>query len=191
MASTFAIDLVPVDEQGRSAAHRDWRTVLTTEPPDRFVGFGQPVLAPADGTVVQVHDGEPDHAARRSQLALIPYAFGQAGRLRQGPAGLAGNFIVLALSEGRGYAALVHLRKGSMAVAPGQAVRARHPIAECGNSGNSTEPHMHLQVMDGPNPGTAQGVPLAFDRFVEHRRGGRKTVERGLPAEGAVIESSA
>lgn len=189
MATTFAIDLVPVDDRGRSAAHRDWRTVLATEPPERFVGFGQPVLAPADGTVVHVHDGEPDHAARRSQLALIPYAFGQAGRLRQGPAALAGNHIVIELGAGRGYAAIVHLRRGSPAVAAGDSVRTGDLLAECGNSGNSTEPHVHIQVMDGPDPSTARGVPLAFDRFVDHSGGRKQTVTKGLPEEGAIIEA--
>lgn len=68
MATTYAIDLVPVDAQGRSAAVRDWRTLLSTEPPERFMGFGAPVLAPLGGTVVHIRDQEPDHHARRSQL---------------------------------------------------------------------------------------------------------------------------
>src|SRR5690349_1506311 len=84
LGERYAIDFVPVDDRHRSAATRDWRTFLATEPPERFVGFGRPVLAPVGGTVVATHDGEPDHPARRSQLALVPYALGQAGRLRQG-----------------------------------------------------------------------------------------------------------
>lgn len=191
MATTYAIDLVPVDDQGRSARSRDWRTLLATEPPERFVGYGQPVLAPAEGTVVQVHDGEPDHEARRSQLTLIPYAFGQAGRLRQGAAGLAGNYVVIRLAEGRGYVALVHLKRGSPAVAPGDAVRTGDVLAACGNSGNSTEPHLHLQVMDGPDPMTARGVPVLFDRFTQQHRGKTKTVVQALPSEGAIIQTTA
>src|SRR5690606_38991125 len=123
MATTYAIDLVPVDERGHTARRRDWRTLIATEPPERFVGFGQPVLAPADGRVVLVHDGEPDHEARRSQLALVPYALGQTGRLRRGAVGLAGNHVVLEMSNGEGYVAIVHLRRGSAAVAPGEIVR--------------------------------------------------------------------
>src|SRR3954447_17973938 len=46
MASTYAIDFVPVDGQGRSAAKRDWRALLSNEPPERFFGFGAPVLLP-------------------------------------------------------------------------------------------------------------------------------------------------
>ena len=188
MATTYAIDLVPVDGRGRSGQERDWRTLLATEPPERFVGFGAPVLAPADGTVVRVHDDEPDHRARRSQLALVPYLFGQAGRLRQGVAGLAGNHVVIELADGGGYAALVHLQHGSLRMGPGDAVTRGQQLAACGNSGNSTEPHVHLQVMDGPDPMTARGLPLALARFREHRRNTTRTVASGLPAEGSIVE---
>ena len=188
MASTYAIDLVPVDAQGRRAAKRDWRTLLATEPPERFVGFGAPVLAPLGGTVVNVHDGEPDHHARRSQLSLVPYMLGQAGRLRRGAAGLAGNHVVLELAQGRGYLALAHLQCGSICVARGDLVRSGQRLGACGNSGNSTEPHVHVQVMDRPDPMVAAGVPLAFTRFREHHHGTEHVVEAGLPAEGSIIE---
>src|SRR5690606_18790184 len=85
MATTYAIDFIAVDGR-RTATTRDWRALLASEPPGRFVGFGQPVLAPAAGTVVRVLDGEADHAARRSQLALLPYALTQASRVRAGVA---------------------------------------------------------------------------------------------------------
>jgi len=188
MATTYAIDLVPVDALGRSAAERDWRTLLATEPPERFLGFGAPVLAPAGGTVVHVHEGEPDHPARRSQLALVLYLMGQAGRLRRGAAALAGNYVVLELAAGRGYVALVHLQRGSIRVGQGAVVHSGQQLAACGNSGNSTEPHVHLQVMDGADPMAARGVPMAFTRFREHRRGTNRIVESGLPAEGSIIE---
>lgn len=73
-----------VDDRHRTASSRDWRTFLATEPPERFFAFGQPILAPASGTVADVHDGEFDHEARRTQLPLVPYALGQAARFRQG-----------------------------------------------------------------------------------------------------------
>ena len=88
--SSHAIDLVPVDERGRSAP-RSWRGLLSHEPPEVFVGFGRPILAPVSGRVEAVHDGEPDHEGRRSQLTLVPYMLGQARRARRGPVGLAGN----------------------------------------------------------------------------------------------------
>jgi len=63
--SSYAIDLVPVDEHGRSAP-RTWRGLITHELPQIFVGFGRPVLAPVAGQVQLVRDHEPDHEARRS-----------------------------------------------------------------------------------------------------------------------------
>src|SRR5690606_11370266 len=126
----------------------------------RFLAYGQPILAPADGTVVAVHDGEPDHEARRSQLALVGYMLGQAGRLRRGPSALAGNHVVIALADRPVFVVLAHLRAGSIRVAVGDSVRVGSQLGECGNSGNSTQPHVHVQVMDGADPRVAHGVPL-------------------------------
>ncbi len=135
---TYAIDFIAVDGRGRSAP-RTWRTFLSVEAPELFRGFGEPILAPAAGTVVSVHDREPDHAARRSQLALLPYALTQAGRVRAGVAAIAGNHVVLALGPGGPFVLLAHLRRGSVRVHPGQSVRSGDQLGECGNSGNSTQ----------------------------------------------------
>lgn len=186
----YAIDFVAVDHRRRTADRSDWRTLFATEPADRFFAFGRPILAPADGIVVDVHDGEVDHVGRRSQLALVPYALGQSMRLRQGVNAIAGNHLTIALPEGGGFVALAHLRAGSFRVAVGEAVTAGQAIAECGNSGNSTEPHVHMQVMDSPDLTIAQGIPLAFQRFREWPRGSKHPVTRasGIPGEGAIVE---
>lgn len=190
LGERYAIDFIGVDSRGRSAEHRDWRTVLATEPAGRFLGYGRPILAPADGVVVAAHDGEADHAGRRSQLALVPYALGQRGRLRQGVAAIAGNHLVLALRGSGTFAALVHLRAGSLRVTAGDEVTVGQPIAACGNSGNSTQPHLHIQVMDSPDLTVAQGVPITFRHFRERPRGRREfTVrESGVPAESSIVE---
>jgi hypothetical protein len=189
LGSTYAIDFVGVGE-GRSTADRvDWRTVLATEPNERFVGFGRPVLAPADGEVVVVHDGEPDHAARRS-WTVLPYLWAQASRVRRGPAAVAGNHVGIALADGRTFVFLVHLRLGSVQVAVGDVVRTGQALARCGSSGNSTQPHVHVQATDDADVTRARGVPLEFRRFREERVRGTAPVERaqGVPAEGSVVE---
>ncbi len=185
----YAIDFVGVDDRHRTATVRDWRTFLSSEPLDRFVGFGRPILAPARGTVVAVHDGEPDHEGRRSQLALIPYAIGQPSRVRRGIGAIAGNHVIVAV-DGGAHVALVHLKAASVRVSVGQSVAEGEHLAECGNSGNSTEPHVHMQVMDRPDPMSADGLPMVFRRFREWRRGSDRVVERkmGMPEEGSVIE---
>ncbi|MEQ4208325.1 M23 family metallopeptidase [Actinopolymorpha sp. B9G3] len=190
MGGRYAIDFIGVDHRHRVAERRDWRTLLATEPVERFFAYGRPVLAPADGVVVQVHQGEIDHVARRSQLALVPYALGQAARLRQGVTALAGNHLVIAMRHESAFVALAHLRAGSVRVTVGEKVTAGQRVADCGNSGNSTHPHVHVQVMDGPDASAAQGVPMAFRRFREwSRRADHFQIrESGLPEEGAVVE---
>jgi len=188
-ATTYAIDFIALRD-GRPADVRDWRTLFGTEPNERFHAFGQPILAPAAGTVVAVHDGEPDHVARRSPLTLVHYALTQASRARHGPAALAGNHVIVQISGG--YVLLAHLRCGSILVGPGDAVDIGQWLAACGNSGNSTQPHLHLQVMDSPDAATARGVPMAFRWYRAWRRpdGPERVVEQGMPAESEIVESS-
>jgi hypothetical protein len=181
---TYAIDYIAVDDRGRSAP-RTWRTLLSVEAPELFRGFGEPILAPAAGTVVIAHDGEPDHAARRSQLALVPYAIGQARRVRAGVAAIAGNHVVVALEPGGPFVLLAHLRRGSVRVRPGQPVRSGDRLGECGNSGNSTQPHVHVQATDSTHWPTAKGLPLAFRRSGRFESPAR---DRGwLPAESEIF----
>lgn len=190
LGERYAIDFVAVDHRRRTADHRDWRTFLATEPAERFFAFGQPVLAPADGIVVGVHDGEIDHEGRRSQLTLVPYALGQMKRLRSGVSAIAGNHLVLSLPDRGVYIALVHLRAGSIGVCIGDEVTTGQSIAECGNSGNSTQPHLHIQVMDSLDLSSAKGVPMVFRSFREWPRGAKEPqiIEVGIPGEGAVVE---
>lgn len=184
----YAIDLVGCDPDGRSARVADWRTVLAVEPPERFVGFGRPVLAPVAGTVVVAHDGEPDHGGRRSPVSLLPYALGQAARLRRGVAAVAGNHVVVAREDDGACVAVAHLRAGSVQVRVGQAVAAGEPLGECGCSGNATEPHVHLQATDGPDPERARGLPIAFRAYRERTAGGAWVDRAGaVPPEGAVV----
>ncbi|MGH2962998.1 MAG: M23 family metallopeptidase [Solirubrobacterales bacterium] len=146
--------------------------------PEDFPGYGQKVLAPAAGTVVRTVDDQRDHRARNSALGvLFVFVVESAPRELLGPSRILGNHVVLDLGDGV-YSALAHLRRGSLGVAEGDRVEAGDPIAECGNSGNSTEPHLHFQLMDSPRTLFAAGLPFEFDRFeVNGRR------ERGVPGK--------
>ena len=139
------------------------------------------MLAPTAGTVVITHDGEEDHAARRSQLSLLPYALRQGSRLRAGPAAIAGNHVVVAVGDQGPYVLLAHLRSGSVRVAPGAHVDVGQVLAQCGNSGNSTQPHVHLQATDSTRWSSARGLPIAFDG-----PGGPR-----LPEESEVVTTAA
>jgi murein DD-endopeptidase MepM/ murein hydrolase activator NlpD len=186
----YAIDFVGVDDHDRTAVRRDWGTMFGTEPPERFVGFGRTVLAPSAGTVRAVHDGEVDHEARRSQLALLPYVLGQAARVRAGLAAIAGNHVIIDLTGRAGFVALVHLRAGSIQVDVGEAVAVGQPVAQCGNSGNSTQPHLHLQAMDSLDLAGTRGLPISFTSYRERVGVARAFIARtvGVPAEGGIVE---
>jgi murein DD-endopeptidase MepM/ murein hydrolase activator NlpD len=169
-ATSYAIDFVPVDERGRSAPVT-WRTLVRPEAPELFLGYGRPITAPIDGVVVGVHDGEIDHSAFRGIPSLF-YAATQQGRVATGWEALAGNHVLVEAAP-RAVVALCHLRRGSIAVSVGQTVRRGDALGECGNSGNSTEPHVHLQAMDGADPSTARPLPIVFTG--------------GLPANGDIV----
>ena len=158
---TYAIDLVH-DPAGRPRPGLAWWPLARR--PDDFPGFGRPVLAPADATVVRAHDAERDHWSRTSPLAMLYLVAEGMVRELLGPGRILGNHVVLDLGGGV-YAALAHLRRGSVRVRPGDRVAAGQPLAECGNSGNSSEPHLHFQLMDHPSVLLAAGLPLRFARY--------------------------
>lgn len=176
MGTRYAIDFIPVDARGRSA-RLSWRALVTTEQPEAFVGFGATVFAPVAGTVLIAHDGEEDHEARRSQFSLIRYAAGQAQRVRRGPGAIAGNHVVIALENDGPLVLVAHLRRCSLVVDVGDRVIAGQPIGQCGNSGNSTQPHVHVQATDSIEWPRARGIPIAFE-----------TPDRPeLPAESQIV----
>ena len=169
-ATSYAIDFVPVDEAGRTAPLTFW-TLLRTEPLSRFPGFGRPVLAPVRGVVVAVHDSAEDHRAFRG-LPSVGYALTQRRRAAAGWPALAGNHVMVETHDGP-VVALCHLQRGSVQVRVGQGVAVGERLGRCGNSGNSTEPHVHVQAIDGRDVLHASPVPITF--------GGR------LPRNGEIV----
>src|SRR5918997_1319259 len=146
-----AVDFAQLDEEGRG-----YRGDRTRE--RAWYGFGEPVLAPADGTVVGVSDIHPDEPV---------------GNVGQTPG--QGNHIVLDIGGGR-YAVLAHLERGSARVGEGERVRVGQPIAAVGDSGNSLAPHLHFHVQANPDFGEqARTVPVVFRDVVLIRGGNEST----------------
>ena len=123
-------------------------------------GFGQPVLAPADGTVVSVRDDLADEPV---------------GNIDQVPS--VGNAIVLDIGSGR-YVALAHLQQGSALVRPAQSVTRGQRIAAVGDTGNSLTPHLHVQIQDRPSLASYDPEVRTFPMVFEHTtltRGGHES----------------
>jgi hypothetical protein len=145
-----AVDFVRLDEEGRGHDGDRKREKA-------WYGFGEPVLSPADGTVVSVSDVHPDEPV---------------GNTGQKPS--YGNHILLDIGGGR-YAVLAHLQQGSARVSEGERVRLGQQIAAVGDSGDSLVPHLHFQVQDSPDFGEqVRTVPIVF-RNVVLIRGGRES----------------
>ncbi|SFE72163.1 M23 family metallopeptidase [Blastococcus tunisiensis] len=181
LGQTWAIDLAAEPADGGRPAFGSggqWRPVTD------YPAFGLPIRSPVPGTVVRVHDRRRDHRARSGWLSLV-FLVVVEGFVRQvaGSRWLLGNHVVVDAGDGT-YAVLAHLRRGSVRVAVGDAVDAGRQVAECGNSGNSSEPHLHVQLTDSPWIAGACGRPMAF-------RGGAADGGDGLPADDEVLDAAA
>jgi len=76
---------------------------------------------------------------------------------------------------------MAHLRNGSVKVTEGRPVKTGDPVGEVGNSGNTTGPHLHVQLMKGGNPFTATGLPCRFKTYESYRHNEWETVTNGIP----------
>jgi len=122
--------------------------------PEDYPAFGAPVLAPADGRVIETRDGSRDG----------PWVGKRTGWVWPWFRDLRGNYVVIEheIETGRLYSLLAHLKRGSICVARGQRVSAGQCVGRCGNSGQSTEPHLHIHVQDTRVMWWARGVPIVF-----------------------------
>ncbi|MFE1482173.1 M23 family metallopeptidase [Streptomyces fimicarius] len=162
---TYAIDIVadPEAGEGEPPARPAFRWLWPFFRRNRaFPAFGAPLLAVADATVVRASDGRRDHLSRTSLPALL-YLMLIEGNVRSiiGVHRIIGNHVILDLGDST-YAVYAHLQRGSLRVGPGDRVRAGQRLGRVGNSGNTTEPHLHFHLMDGPDPDSARGVPFTW-----------------------------
>ncbi|MEU7281227.1 M23 family metallopeptidase [Streptomyces sp. NPDC045431] len=180
LGQSHAIDIVAESEQ-RPRPGFAWLWPIA-RPSGDFPAFGAPLLAVADGTVVYAEDGQRDHLSRNSLPGFL-YFMVIEGLFRWlgGPRRILGNHLLLDLGDGT-YATYAHLRRGSLAVRAGDRVTAGQVIAQCGNSGNSTEPHLHFQLTDGPVAHTARGVPFTWRGVGVPKNGEVFTVTADVPA---------
>ena len=115
---------------------------------DDYYAFGQPILAPASGVVIKTITGVADNLPGETN-----------------PRHLTGNTVVIKTPNDE-YVLLAHLKHGSIVVAAGDRVRPGQVVGECGNSGNSSEPHLHMQLMDGPEMREATGIQMRFSKLL-------------------------
>jgi hypothetical protein len=128
-------------------------------------------LAVANGTVVAVKDSIPENVPGINSRA-VPITLETVG----------GNHVIIDIGGGR-YAFYAHLKPGSIGVKKGDRVTRGQVVGLVGNSGNSTEPHLHFHISDGNSPLGSEGVPYRYDSFeiVGHCRVFNMGCERSAP----------
>ena len=140
--------------------------------------WGVPILAPIAGEVVIAHDGEADVPINEERALGTPHQ---------------GNHIFIRI-EGDTYIAIGHLQTGSIVVNVGDVVAEGDLLGKCGNSGSSSEPHIHIHHQrEDPRvviPGLAEGLPLYFrdhdgDPMPE---GGLKLVDGREVPKGPILQ---
>jgi hypothetical protein len=127
-----------------------------------YHAYGRPVRAPAAGLVRATHDREPD---------------GPIGQWRF--LGAMGNHLVLEVAPGQ-FLFIAHLQPGSLSVVPGDRAEAGQVLGRVGNSGNSSEPHVHMHLQDTSTPFFGEGIPFYFHGY----RVAGVEMERGMPLGG-------
>jgi murein DD-endopeptidase MepM/ murein hydrolase activator NlpD len=151
----WAYDLV-VTQEGRT--HRGEGRNL-----DDYYIYGRPALSAADGTVLSVVNDQPESK------------IGTAGKVKNP----GGNQVIIQVAD-KEFLFICHLQPGSIKIVPGDQVSAGDEVGRVGNSGNSSEPHIHIHLQDSPEDYRGEGIPLYFHNY----RLENKLIDRGIPTGG-------
>jgi len=134
-AQRYALDISAVNDAGFRS-----KSILPTDTASYSI-FGAPVISPCEGTVISVKDGLPDLPPPKTDRDNA-----------------AGNHVVLSCNGMQ--VELAHFRQGSIGVRSHTPVSIGQRLGRVGNSGNSTEPHLHIHAVD---PKTGAGIPVLFN----------------------------
>jgi|GEM_PF-5036942 len=139
--NVFAIDLIKIGPTGYN--FEDPKNL------ENYYSYGEPVVSPGDGMVVQVVDGIADTEIGQSN-----------------PFHAAGNLVVIK-HAGNEYSLLAHLKKHSIVVKEGDKIKNGDAVAKCGNSGSAGDsiPHLHYQLQKGPTICATEALPITFSQL--------------------------
>jgi murein DD-endopeptidase len=177
ISQRFAIDWVELNPdgktyQGDAADNKNYRA------------YGAEIHAVADGLVTQTKDGIPQNIP--NQPLVVPITLETIG----------GNHVIMEIGNGI-YAFYAHMQPGSVRVKVGDKVRRGQVLGLLGNSGNSTEPHLHFHISNANSELGSEGLPYAFAEYEQQGKGGWKPSdshpapvkhEMEIPLEGEVVQ---
>ena len=146
LAQRYAIDWVQY--QTVDGVRTTWKG--PEDKNESYFCYNQPIYSVADGKVVDMADGLPENVPHSGKYA-VPIDFNNA----------AGNHAVVEIAPHR-FVLYAHMRPGTVRVKVGDQVRTGEVIGVVGNTGSSTEPHLHMHIDDQPSFLAGNGVPYEF-----------------------------
>lgn len=139
-AQKNAFDIVITDTKGNS-----YKTDGKTN--EDYYAFGKELIAPCDGEIVLVVDGVKDNKPGELNPIYIP-----------------GNTVIIKTAKNE-YLFFAHFKQSSIKVKQGQKIKQGQILGLCGNSGNSSEAHLHFHIQNVENMVSATGVKCYFDNL--------------------------
>ena len=152
-AQQCAFDFVIVNAEGRS-----FRT--DGKENKDYYAYGQEIIAPAGGTVTDVIDGVRDNIPGKMNTYNVT-----------------GNSVIIQ-TENNEYLVFAHFKQGSIKVKVGDKVRTGQLLGLCGNSGHSSEPHLHFHIQDTYDINEAKGIKCYFKEVKVRTNGGKEEIKK-------------
>ncbi len=130
---------------------------------ENYFCYGLPIMAPASGTIADAFDGATEMPVGDMSGILNPF----------------GNYLIIEVAP-KEFLFLCHLKPKSLKVKKGDVVTQGQELALVGNSGHTSEPHLHIHLQDNKDLSFGEGIPLYF----YHYTADGKYTERGMPTGG-------
>jgi hypothetical protein len=194
----YAFDFVGIQGNRKRRSPKSFvRSVLWSTRATDFFGWSRPIFAPVDGLVVQASDGWPDNKNVnifntifiwfRATFLFRPKVDDPMIDIRPN----VGNHVMIK-SESGVVVFMAHMRSGSVKVDVGQRVSAGETLGEVGNSGNTTAPHLHLNVFDQADDLLKSRVlPFVLKHYERWNGNSWEPVQNSVPSKGEVIRVQA
>lgn len=160
----YAFDFLGVNDEGMTRK----RESNTNED---YFAYGREVIAPADGIVTDVINGVRDNAPG----SMNPYS-------------ALGNAVLIQHREDE-VSVLAHLKPGSIKVKVGDKVARGQLIGLCGNSGNSSEPHLHYHLQNTPIIQDGTGIKCLFEKVAVYNSGQKQVKNDYSPVKGDIVSA--
>lgn len=152
-----------IDALGLSPTYGPMRAPEPDEDPANYAGWGREIIAPAAGKIVVATSDRPDQpVAGKADAAYFRPQYPEGGD--------PGNYVVIDHGNGE-FSMIAHMQKGSVRVKAGDTVAQGAMIGLLGNSGDTSGPHVHYQLQNGPDWESADALPARFNNVESLERG--------------------